>query len=71
MERPGEKLKRVRERLTLTYRDVERARLDIGCRVRMRVEVGANAIGRGGGIRANVQFGDRKLTSRIGHLREG
>ena len=25
MERPGEKLKRVRERLKLTYRDVERA----------------------------------------------
>ena len=25
MERPGEKLKRVRERLNLTYRDVEQA----------------------------------------------
>jgi len=25
MERPGEKLKRIRERLKLTYRDVEKA----------------------------------------------
>jgi transcriptional regulator with XRE-family HTH domain len=32
MERPGEKLKRVRERLTLTYRDVERASRQIAAR---------------------------------------
>ena len=32
MERPGEKLKRVRERLTLTYRDVEQASRQIAAR---------------------------------------
>jgi transcriptional regulator with XRE-family HTH domain len=32
MERPGEKLKRVRERLSLTYRDVERASRQIAAR---------------------------------------
>jgi transcriptional regulator with XRE-family HTH domain len=32
MERPGEKLKRVRERLKLTYRDVEKASLQIAAR---------------------------------------
>jgi len=32
MERPGEKLKRVRERLKLTYRDVERASQQIAAR---------------------------------------
>jgi transcriptional regulator with XRE-family HTH domain len=32
MERPGEKLKRVRERLTLTYRDVEKASRQIAAR---------------------------------------
>jgi transcriptional regulator with XRE-family HTH domain len=32
MERPGEKLKRVRERLTLTYRDVEQASRQIATR---------------------------------------
>src|SRR5215831_8439719 len=32
MERPGEKLKRVREKLQLTYRDVERASQQIAAR---------------------------------------
>src|SRR5437763_4110974 len=32
MERPGEKLKRVRERLKLTYRDVEKASQQIAAR---------------------------------------
>ena len=32
MERPGEKLKRVREKLNLTYRDVEQASRQIAAR---------------------------------------